>query len=190
MAHPKASIVVNIYNQGLKFLRKAQDCDHPAGEHGVVSEMAKANEITLPSLKARGMPKQESIGIGELARSLGVSLRTLRFYEDRGLLKPRRHGSARLYTTRDKTRLEFILRWKQLGFTLNEIGAMIAESDKARASGRFKPREEQIRAQIAYFERQKRHIEGALSTLRTEILGLDEAQVSERHEGHRVIPPI
>ena len=53
--------------------------------------------------------------IGDLARQFGVSLRTLRFYEDKGLLKPRRDGVTRLYTRRDKARLQLILLYAILG---------------------------------------------------------------------------
>ena len=57
----------------------------------------------------------------ELAQELGVSARTLRFYEDKGLIAPQRAGSTRVYTHRDRGRLILILRGKRLGFSLREI---------------------------------------------------------------------
>ena len=57
----------------------------------------------------------------ELAQELGVSARTLRFYEDKGLIAPQRAGSTRVYTHRDRARLILILRGKRLGFSLREI---------------------------------------------------------------------
>lgn len=60
-------------------------------------------------------------GIGELAREFDVTPRTIRFYEDRGLLSPARSGQNRVYTPRDRTRLKLILRGKRLGFSLSEI---------------------------------------------------------------------
>src|SRR5688572_31470451 len=72
--------------------------------------------------------------IGDLAREFGVTLRTLRFYEDRGLLSPRRDGTARIYSARDRDRLSVILKGKQLGFTLTEIRAMLAEDRVADGS--------------------------------------------------------
>src|SRR5919206_1220654 len=69
--------------------------------------------------------------IGDLAREFGVTLRTLRFYEDRGLLSPRRDGTARIYDARDRERLSVILKGKQLGFTLTEIRALLAEERSA-----------------------------------------------------------
>ncbi len=59
--------------------------------------------------------------ISQLASELGVTMRAIRFYEDRGLLVPRRIGAMRIYGTADRTRLERILRAKRLGMTLAEI---------------------------------------------------------------------
>jgi len=59
--------------------------------------------------------------VTELARELGVTARTLRFYEDKGLVEPRRIGNTRVYSHRDRGRLILILRGKRLGFTLREI---------------------------------------------------------------------
>ena len=63
--------------------------------------------------------------IGDLAREFGVTLRTLRFYEDKGLLKPQRNGVTRLYSKRDRARLKLILLGKRLGFSLTEVKRMI-----------------------------------------------------------------
>ena len=60
-----------------------------------------------------------------MSRVYGVSLRTLRFYEDRGLIKPRREGNARYYRGADRVRMEMILKGKKLGFTLTEIQDLI-----------------------------------------------------------------
>ena len=113
--------------------------------------------------------------ISDLARSYGVSLRTLRFYEDRGLLHPRRHGTMRYYGAADRVRLELILKGKRLGFTLSEIQDLISSRAKVRAPeasevdsndltislGR-----EQIAAQIDHLERQRADIDGAIEELR------------------------
>ncbi|MBC8130709.1 MAG: MerR family DNA-binding transcriptional regulator [Rhizobiaceae bacterium] len=63
--------------------------------------------------------------IGDLAREFGVTLRTLRFYEDRGLLSPERRGTTRLYSRRDRARLRLILLAKTLGFSLTEAKQLI-----------------------------------------------------------------
>jgi DNA-binding transcriptional MerR regulator len=59
--------------------------------------------------------------VTELGKDLGVSARAIRFYEDKGLLSPRRAGNNRVYAARDRARMILILRGKQLGFSLREI---------------------------------------------------------------------
>jgi DNA-binding transcriptional MerR regulator len=59
--------------------------------------------------------------VTQLGLDLGVSARAIRFYEDKGLVSPRRAGKNRVYTTRDRARMILILRGKKLGFTLREI---------------------------------------------------------------------
>src|SRR6202158_2794087 len=59
--------------------------------------------------------------VTELGRALGVSARTIRFYEDKDLIAPRRAGNNRVYTQRDRARMILILRGKKLGFSLREI---------------------------------------------------------------------
>ena len=63
----------------------------------------------------------ELFGISELCTEFGITLRALRFYEDKGLLAPRRIGGARVYTRRDRARLSLILRAKAIGSPLSEI---------------------------------------------------------------------
>jgi DNA-binding transcriptional MerR regulator len=63
----------------------------------------------------------ELFGIAELCRDFGVTLRALRFYEDKGLLAPRRVNGTRVYTRRDRARLALILRAKAIGSPLAEI---------------------------------------------------------------------
>ena len=60
--------------------------------------------------------------ITELAREAGVTARAIRFYESKGLLTPRRAGTTRIYTHRERGRLQLILRGKRLGFSLTDIG--------------------------------------------------------------------
>jgi DNA-binding transcriptional MerR regulator len=68
--------------------------------------------------------------IAQLAGEYGVSLRTLRHYEDLGLLAPQRRGTARVYRQRDRVRLELILRGKRLGFSLPEIRTIVNMYDE------------------------------------------------------------
>jgi DNA-binding transcriptional MerR regulator len=114
--------------------------------------------------------------IGDLAREFGVTLRTLRFYEDRSLLSPRRDGTARIYDPRDRERLSVILKGKQLGFTLTEIRAMVAEERSGGGPGmNLKLSLDQIEDQIQHLEQQKKEIEAALAELQTRRAGLAAA---------------
>jgi DNA-binding transcriptional MerR regulator len=67
----------------------------------------------------------ETYGIAELAREFDVTTRTIRFYEDKGLIRPVRKGQRRVYGARDRVRLRLIMRGKRLGFSLDEIREMI-----------------------------------------------------------------
>ena len=60
--------------------------------------------------------------VTELARELGITPRAIRFYETKGLLNPGRAGTTRVYTHRERGRLQLILRGKRLGFSLTDIG--------------------------------------------------------------------
>ena len=69
--------------------------------------------------------ERAEFSISELAREFDVTPRAIRFYEDQGLLAPRRDGQRRIYTPRDRTRLKLTLRGKRLGLTLAEIRELI-----------------------------------------------------------------
>lgn len=65
------------------------------------------------------------LGIQETAAALGVTMRTLRFYEDKGLIQPRRIGTQRLYGRRELGRMQLVLRGKRLGFSIREIAEFL-----------------------------------------------------------------
>lgn len=83
--------------------------------------MAKLKNIRSTG-RGRG---QREFTISELASVCGVTQRTIRFYEDQELLAPRRVGQIRIFSARDRARLELILRGKRLGFSLAEIKEML-----------------------------------------------------------------
>ena len=66
-------------------------------------------------------PGEQTYSIGELAEEFGITSRTLRLYEEEGLLDPRREGTRRIYNERNRVRLRLILRGKRLGWSLSEI---------------------------------------------------------------------
>jgi DNA-binding transcriptional MerR regulator len=69
--------------------------------------------------------ERAEFSISELAREFDITPRAIRFYEDQGLITPRREGQRRIYTARDRTRLKLTLRGKRLGLTLSEIRELI-----------------------------------------------------------------
>lgn len=107
-----------------------------------------------------------SFKIGDLAREFGVTLRTLRFYEDRGLLSPERRGTTRLYSRRDRMRLRLVLLAKLLGFSLTEAKQII--EIYYQADGRRKQLElalDRFEEQRQILVEQKRDIEESLHAM-------------------------
>jgi DNA-binding transcriptional MerR regulator len=76
-----------------------------------------------------------SFTIGELAREFDLTTRAIRFYEDCGLLAPRRRGRQRVYSQRDRTRLKLTLRGKRLGLTLAEVKDLVDMYESPRDTG-------------------------------------------------------
>ncbi len=118
---------------------------------------------------------QRRFGINYMATRHNVSFRTLRFYEQQGLLQPIREGQERFYTAKDEIRLQLILKGRRLGFTLQEIGKLIgAPSQAGDESGddaaaadiihRLDP--ETVARQAARLEERRAQIEAALRELR------------------------
>ena len=105
-------------------------------------------------------------GIQEVADSLGITTRTLRFYEDRGLIEPRRVGTQRIYSKRETARMQLILRGKRLGFSLREIQEFLDLYDadpqhleQMRAlAGRCRERIDELEAQKAALEQTVREL--------------------------------
>jgi DNA-binding transcriptional MerR regulator len=109
--------------------------------------------------------------ISDLARDFGVTLRTLRFYESRGLIAPARSGMTRIYSGRDRARLALILKGKQLGFTLVEIRAMLANEEKkghdagSASVGGLQLSREQVVEQLELLRAQRAEIDSAIAEL-------------------------
>ena len=110
----------------------------------------------------------ELFGITELCREFDITLRALRFYEDKGLLSPRRINGARVYTRRDRARLSLILRAKAIGSTLAEI-KLYLDLYGDHGEGQIK----QVRfvidrtdTEIAALEKKRAHIDATLAGLR------------------------
>jgi len=143
--------------------------------------MAALNDLSdaLPVSGTTLGEMSDEATISEMAAEFGVSLRTLRFYEDRRLLRPRREGSTRLYGAADRLRLQMILKGKQLGFTLTEIGELIGTQEADDDfEGKLQPA--QVVTQIDHLERQRREIEDAITRLRATHARLAGISVAEQ----------
>ena len=114
-------------------------------------------------MKARA----DTYTIGDLAREFDVTLRTIRHYEDGGLLAPQRAGSQRVYGKRDYVRLKLILRGRRLGFSLAEVGEMLELYDSAPDE---RPQLRKFLAALAVrreqLERQRRDIDETIAEIR------------------------
>ena len=75
------------------------------------------------------VPMPATYSISELSEQFDISTRTIRFYEDQGLISPEREGTRRIYAERDRVRLKLILRAKRIGFSLSEIRETLALYD-------------------------------------------------------------
>lgn len=104
--------------------------------------------------------------IGDMARLFGVTLRALRFYEDKGLIQPIRQGTTRLYTRRDRARLKLILLGRKVGFSLREVKHMLDLHDPSGANPKqYRVALEKSERQLAKLERQRQALDEAMSDL-------------------------
>ncbi len=128
--------------------------DTPAREHS-------GAHLDRPDAEQR-----EHFTISELTREFGVTARALRFYEDEGLIAPSRSGLSRIYSKRDRARLAWIMRAKNVGFSLVEIREMIDLYDLN--DGRAEQRRvtvQRCREKIAKLKKQKADIESSIKEL-------------------------
>ena len=119
--------------------------------------------------------KNRSWTIGELSREFKATQRALRFYEDKGLLHPLRDGMNRLYSVRDRARLQLILRGKRVGFTLSEIREMIDLYDLGdNQRAQMQRTLEKYIEQVSLLKQQHEDIVGSIKTLESGIEWLRE----------------
>jgi DNA-binding transcriptional MerR regulator len=109
----------------------------------------------------------ELYSITELAEEFAVTPRAIRFYEDRGLLAPRRVGLNRIYGRRDRARLALILRGKRLGFSLSDIREMLDLYDLGDGQvEQMRVTLRKSRDRLAALERQREDLDEAIGELR------------------------
>ncbi len=125
-------------------------------------QAAMNDRVEEPETAAEGLRN-----IQQVASELGVSQRTLRFYEDKGLIEPVRVGTSRIYTRRAFARMQLILRGKRLGFSLREIGEFLDLYD-ADPSHREQMRRllERTRERLGELEKQRVALDQTIDELR------------------------
>ncbi|WP_282567529.1 MerR family transcriptional regulator [Vibrio sinaloensis] len=107
----------------------------------------------------------EKYKISDLAKEFDITTRSIRFYEDEGLIQPERKGSMRIYNRRDKTRLKLILRGKRLGFSLAEIRELFELYDTHQGDTQLKEMLKIIDEKEALLMRQLEDIRSMLEDL-------------------------
>lgn len=118
------------------------------------------------------MKTERTYTISQLAREFEVTPRALRFYEDKGLLTPRREGMNRVYSHRDRARLQLILRGKRVGLSLIEIKEILdlyKVDQRAQAQTALK----RYKARIVALEAQREDVDAAIETLASGISQLE-----------------
>ena len=127
----------------------------------------------------------ELFTIGELASAFALSPRAIRFYEDQGLLAPERAGTQRVYTKRDRARLQLILRGKRLGFSIADIREFLDLYDAGGGNRRQMAMTlERTRARIADLQQQLEDITITLAELRDM-----EGDIASYMAAHPAAPP-
>ncbi|CAO3411166.1 MerR family transcriptional regulator [Azospirillum largimobile] len=98
-------------------------------------------------------------GVTELAAEFDLTPQALRFYEEKGLLTPQRAGGRRVFTYRDRARLILILKFRRVGFSLEQIAEYLAHYRSGRPSaGQYRDGLHKIRARLAELERMQLEI--------------------------------
>ena len=127
-----------------------------------------------PRSRQARLPTRESddalVMVTDLATELGITARTLRFYEDQGLIAPRRVGSSRVYSNRERGRMIIILRGKRLGFSIKEIKAFLDLYD-ADPKGTI-----QMRALLDSIGERRRQLEDKREAIVQALQGLDDLE--------------
>lgn len=136
------------------------------------------------------MPKPNEYTISDLAAEFDITTRTIRFYEEKGLLQPRREGNARIYTPADRTKLKLILRGNRLGFSLDESRSIIEMYDPEHDNSeqlksllaKIREKQEQLKVQLNDIEAMMLDLRGAEEKC-LEALATEGKESAERKAG-------
>ena len=139
-------------------------------DQDAVGQNAAGRDAEAADAAARSAAMRNDPGalysVSQLARQLGVTARTIRFYEDKGLIAPSRAGTTRVYTGRDRARLMLILRGKRLGFSLREIKEYLDLYDvDPSQEAQVKQLLAAVRKRVARLQEQRAALEQSLAEL-------------------------
>ncbi len=116
------------------------------------------------------MTNNEQYSIGELSKYFDITARSIRFYEEQGLLAPERQGQSRIYHLKDKVRLKLILRGKRLGFSLAEIKTLFELYDTNPNSAA------QLETMLALTDQKRAVLNQQLNDIQTLMNELDDVE--------------
>ncbi|MCC2690452.1 MAG: transcriptional regulator [Rhizobiaceae bacterium] len=119
---------------------------------------------------------EDYVRIGDMAKEYGVTLRTLRFYEDKGLLTPKREGTTRLYSRRDRARLKLILLGRKVGFSLRDVKQVMDLYDPRGNNAK------QLRLALDKSEKQLARLHAQRQSIDEAIKDLSKTMVSVRQK--------
>lgn len=120
---------------------------------------------------------KDTFRIGDLAREFDVTLRTLRFYEDRGLISPRRSGSTRIYTRQDRKRIRMIVLAKRLGFSLVDIQSLLDLYDSGQENdNHMQLIREKFAEQESILRQKKDDLENSLAYVSRAVQSLEDME--------------
>lgn len=113
---------------------------------------------------------QTTYSISDLSKEFDITTRSIRFYEDQGLLKPKRRGQTRIYSLKDRVRLKLILRGKRLGFSLAETRRLfeLYDADKSSTS--------QLNTMLNLVEEKKSALQQQMDDIKVVLMELNSAE--------------
>ena len=116
--------------------------------------------------------KQVTYSISDLSKEFDITTRSIRFYEDQGLISPTRKGQTRIYNQRDRVRLKLILRGKRLGFSLAETGRLFELYDADKSSAK------QLSTMMDIIAHKKSELNQQLDDIKALLIELDDLETN------------
>ncbi|GLP94737.1 MerR family transcriptional regulator [Paraferrimonas sedimenticola] len=122
--------------------------------------------------------KKATFSISELSKEFDITTRSIRFYEDQGLIKPRRKGQTRIYSIKDKVRLKLVLRGKRLGFSLAETRRLFELYDTDKSSSN------QLEAMLSMIDQKKQELQQQMDDIQVVLMELNASEAQCRAALH------